>query len=54
MAVKVTILMLMLLGITGSAFAGTRTPEIDANSGMAAVALISGGMDVLWGRRRAK
>ena len=51
---KTTGLILILLGIAGAAFAGNPVPEIDANSGMAAFALISGGMVVLWGRRRNK
>ena len=45
---------LMLLA-AGCAFAGAiPTPEIDASSAVAAFALLSGGMVVLWGRRRAK
>jgi hypothetical protein len=51
---KVTGLMLLFLGVSGYAFAGNVTPEIDGSSAMAAVTLISGGMVVLWGRRRAK
>ena len=47
-------LMLLGVGAAGCALAGAVAPEIDASSGMAAVALISGGMVVLWGRRRAK
>jgi hypothetical protein len=51
---KVAGLLLIFLGAAGYAFAGFVTPEIDASSGMAAMALISGGMVVLWGRRRAR
>jgi len=52
---RVTGLLLLLLGVTGYAFAGIGpTPEIDGASAVAAVALLSGGMIVLWGRRRAK
>jgi len=51
---RTTGLLLLLVGAAGHVFAGSITPEIDASSGMAAIALISGGMVVLWGRRRAK
>jgi hypothetical protein len=53
---KVTGLLLIFLGTTGYAFAGITpaAPEMDASSAMAAIVLISGGMVVLWGRRRAK
>jgi hypothetical protein len=47
-------LTMLLLGIAGYAFAGVSTPEIDGSSAVAGVALLSGGMVVLWGRRRAK
>jgi hypothetical protein len=47
-------MLLMLTAVAGSALAGTSTPEIDGSSAAAAVALLSGGMVVLWGRRRAK
>ena len=47
-------LSLLLVAVAGCAFAGAVTPEIDASSGISAVALLSGGMVVLWGRRRAK
>ena len=44
--------MMLLLGAAGCAFAGRVAPEIDASSGIAAVALLSGGLLVLRGRRR--
>jgi hypothetical protein len=48
-------LLLIFLGAAGCAFAGgAGTPEIDAPSAVGAITLISGGMVVLWGRRRAK
>jgi hypothetical protein len=52
--IKVTGLLLLLVGAAGCAFAGRIVPEIDASSGTAALALISGGLVVLWGRRRSK
>ena len=43
----------MLIGIAGFAFAGTnQAPEIDANTGIAALALLSGGLLVLRARRK--
>ena len=48
-------LTLLLLGAAGYALAGSISfPEIDASTGVAALALLSGGLVVLWGRRRAK
>ena len=47
-------LTILLMGAAGYAFAGAVSPEIDGSSAVAAVALLSGGMVVLWGRRRAK
>ena len=47
-------LTMLLLGIAGYAFAGNPTPEIDGSSAVAGLALLSGGMVVLWGRRRSK
>ena len=47
-------LTMLLMGIAGYSFAGIATPEIDGSSAVAGVALLSGGMVVLWGRRRAK
>jgi hypothetical protein len=51
---RITGLMLLLAGAAGYAFAGAVTPEIDASSAAGAIALVSGAMVVLWGRRRAK
>jgi hypothetical protein len=45
---------MLLIGAAGFAFAGNITPEIDASSGVAALTLLSGGLAVLWGRRRAR
>jgi hypothetical protein len=42
---------LLLLGTAGYVLAGT-TPEIDASSGAAAFALLSGGLVVLRARRK--
>jgi hypothetical protein len=47
-------LIILLTAAASYAIAGISTPEIDASSGMAAIALLSGGMVVLWGRRRGK
>ena len=44
----------VLAAVAGSAFAGIPTPEIDASTGTAALALLSGGMLVLRSRRSAK
>ncbi len=42
--------------IAGSAFAGTipKVPEIDALSGLAAVAAVGGALTLIWERRRRK
>jgi MYXO-CTERM domain-containing protein len=45
-------LTVLLLGTAAYALAGITTPEIDASSGVAAVALLSGGLLVLRARRR--
>ena len=46
-------LVVMILGCAGFAFAGVvSTPEIDANSAVSAIALVSGGLLVLRGRRK--
>jgi hypothetical protein len=46
---------MLWIAMAGYAFAGkAATPEIDASSGVSAVTLLSGGMLVLRGRRRAK
>ncbi len=45
--------MILLLGAAGFAFAGvSRVPEIDGSSAVAAVALLSGAILVLRGRRK--
>ena len=43
---------MLLVGVAGYAMAGVSTPEIDSASGAAAVALLSGGLLVLRGRRK--
>jgi hypothetical protein len=45
-------LTMLLLSIAVYALAGNPAPEIDASSGVAAVALLSGGLLVLRTRRR--
>jgi hypothetical protein len=47
-------LTMVLLSIAGTAFAGTGVPEIDASTGTAALALLSGGMLILRTRRNRK
>jgi len=42
----------IFLGATTFAFAGNVAPEIDGNTAASAVALISGGLLVLRGRRK--
>lgn len=42
----------LMMSVAGVAFAGTFTPEIDASSGAAAIALLSGGLLVLRSRRK--
>lgn len=49
---KLIALALLFVGSAGYVFAGQPTPEIDASSGLAAVALLSGGLLVLRSRRR--
>jgi hypothetical protein len=44
--------LILLAGTATFAFGGFPVPEIDANSAVAAVALVSGGLLVLRGRRR--
>jgi len=46
--------LVLLVGLAGSAMAGIAAPEIDANSATAAIALVSGGLLVLRGRRAKK
>ena len=43
-------IILLLIGAAGSAMAGVTAPEIDPASGVAALALLSGGVLVLRGR----
>jgi hypothetical protein len=48
-------LMVLLVGVAGSAFAGSvLAPEIDGSSATAAISLVTGGLLVLRGRRRKK
>jgi hypothetical protein len=47
-------LTLVLAGAAGFALAQQPTPEIDPSSGITAMALLSGGLVVLWGYRRPK
>jgi hypothetical protein len=49
---KIIGLTMLLAGSAGLAMAGATTPEIDASSGIAAIALLSGGLLVLRSRRR--
>ena len=46
--------LVLLVGLAGSLMAGTTAPEIDSNSAVAAIALVSGGLLVLRGRRVKK
>jgi len=51
---KVVEIGLILAGMANVAFAGTvSAPEIDASAGVAAIALLTGGILVLRGRRRS-
>jgi hypothetical protein len=46
---------MLLCAAAGYALAGgVKTPEIDASAGVAALVLLSGGLLVLRGRRRAR
>jgi hypothetical protein len=45
-------LFLMMTGMASFAFAGLSSPEIDGNTATSAVALISGGLLVLRGRKK--
>jgi hypothetical protein len=47
-------LTLLLAGAAGCALAQVATPEIDPSSGITAIALLSGGLVVLWGYRRPR
>ena len=44
--------LVLVLGVVSNAFAGTTAPEIDGNSAVAAIALVSGGLMVIRSRRR--
>jgi hypothetical protein len=44
--------LVILLGTASFAMAGTTTPEIDGNTASAAIALVSGGLLDLRGRRK--
>ena len=44
---------MLLIGAAVSAHAGNITPEIDPSSGVAALALLSGGLLVLRARRKS-
>jgi LPXTG-motif cell wall-anchored protein len=45
-------LFLLMLGAAGFAVAGTPAPEINGTSAAAAIALVSGGLLVIRGRRK--
>ena len=45
-------LAVMVVGLATVLMAGNPTPEIDASTGVAAVALLAGGILVLRGRRK--
>ncbi|HXP83861.1 MAG TPA: hypothetical protein VN841_04040 [Bryobacteraceae bacterium] len=49
---KVLGLAVLVMGMATALFAGATSPEIDASTGVAAVALLSGGILVLRARRR--
>lgn len=49
---KVLGLTVLTLGLATALFAGSTAPEIDASTGAAAVALLSGGLLVLRARRK--
>jgi len=49
---RLSVLLLLSMGIAGQMFAGTPTPEIDPASGVAALALLSGGILILRTRKR--
>ena len=49
---KVLGVTLAFLSLTGALFAGNPSPEIDASTGSAALALLSGGMLMLRSRRK--
>ncbi len=49
---KLLATLVMLAGTASFTFAGVSTPEIDGSSAATAVALVSGGLLVLRGRRK--
>ena len=49
---KILVAVILLTGTAGFLLAGEPVPEIDANSAAAAVALVSGGLLILRGRRK--
>lgn len=49
---KLAAVMTLMFGMASFSFAGVSSPEIDANSAASAIALISGGLLVLRGRRK--
>jgi hypothetical protein len=48
---KIVGMTMILAGAAGHVFAGWVVPEIDASTGVAALALIAGGLLVIRGRR---
>jgi hypothetical protein len=50
--IKVLGFAVLVMGMATAMFAGSSSPEIDASTGAAAVALLSGGLLVLRGRRK--
>jgi hypothetical protein len=51
---KIAGMVLLVIGMSGLAFAPPAVPEIDPGSGLNAVALLSGALLVIRGRRRAR
>jgi hypothetical protein len=49
---KIAGTILLLVGMSGFAFAGTGVPEIDPATGVSALALLSGGLLVIRARQR--
>jgi hypothetical protein len=52
--IKIAAIVLLVIGMSGVAFAPTSVPEINPGSGLNALALLSGALLVIRGRRRAK
>jgi hypothetical protein len=50
--VKILAIVVFVVGTAGFALGAAPAPEIDANSAAASIALLSGGLLVLRGRRR--